>query len=100
MGGLDRGMGWCRKRQALLRLADGRYTPARGRPSPLPVAAFLSLFRPPRPPTLAAVRLPDMGQAVVHGRDVACSFADAPRGPGGLSKRPALCWGVPWFVPW
>eukprot|EP00667_Euglena_gracilis_P003066 EG_transcript_3074 len=60
---LDRGMGWCRKRQALLRLADGRYTP-----------------------TLAAVRLPDMGQAVVHGRDVACSFADA-----AVLLDPVLC---------
>eukprot|EP00667_Euglena_gracilis_P005338 EG_transcript_5374 len=51
---LDRGMGWCRKRQALLRVAAGQYVP-----------------------TLTAVHLPEMGRALVRGRDVACTFADA-----------------------
>eukprot|EP00668_Euglena_longa_P004166 GGOE01004881.1.p1 GENE.GGOE01004881.1~~GGOE01004881.1.p1 ORF type:complete len:517 (-),score=130.95 GGOE01004881.1:671-2221(-) len=51
---LDRGMGWCRKRQALLRVAAGRYVPL-----------------------LAKVNLREMGSALVRGRKVSCSIADA-----------------------
>eukprot|EP00667_Euglena_gracilis_P001832 EG_transcript_1830 len=53
MACLDRGMGWCRKRQALLRVAAGQYVPL-----------------------LQQVNLREMGEALVRGREVACSFAD------------------------
>eukprot|EP00667_Euglena_gracilis_P009860 EG_transcript_10020 len=48
---LDRGMGWCRKRQALLRLTDGGYAPM-----------------------LTPVPLRELGESMVRGRCVACSF--------------------------
>eukprot|EP00668_Euglena_longa_P047468 GGOE01063336.1.p1 GENE.GGOE01063336.1~~GGOE01063336.1.p1 ORF type:complete len:694 (-),score=197.72 GGOE01063336.1:908-2803(-) len=51
---LERGMGWCRKRQALLELVTGGYVPM-----------------------LTATRLPELGHLLVHDQDVTCSFVDA-----------------------
>eukprot|EP00667_Euglena_gracilis_P003140 EG_transcript_3152 len=50
---LDRGMRWCRRRQALLRLTTGTYCPAR---EPVPLRAF--------------------GEDLANGRPLACHFID------------------------
>lgn len=40
----------------------------------------------PGPPTLTAVRLPELGGSLVHGRSVACSFVETP----GRHSSPAI----------
>eukprot|EP00667_Euglena_gracilis_P003243 EG_transcript_3253 len=53
LGLLDRGMRWCRRRQALLRITAGTYCTAR-----------------------EAVHLPTFGKHLVNGRPLACHFVD------------------------